>query len=198
MEVEVEVGWGEEEEEEEEEVEEEEEEDEEEEEEEEEEISPSSMIVNGVITPDFFARENKFWTPAERARSLGKKEVADMIDKYKVRSGIECGVWCECVYFSCFCDLPLSPHQGPFLPFPAPLVVKIEKDQKIATLQINVTLESFTKRLQDLYDKNLVVEFEDKVRFSFLLWKSSFLFGKWAFSGFYFFSLHFFFFILVF
>ena len=108
-----------------------------------------------------------FQTPADVARSLGKKEVADMIDKYKVRSGIECGV-SVCIFLVFVTFLSLL-HQGPFLPLPAPLVVKIEKDQKIATLQINVTLESFTKRLQDLYDKNLVVEFEDKVKFSFLL-----------------------------
>ena len=49
-----------------------------------------------------------FQTLAEFARSYGEEEVADMIDKYKVRSGIECGV-SVCIFFVfvTFLSLPI-------------------------------------------------------------------------------------------
>ena len=68
-----------------------------------------------------------FQTPAEYARSNGKKEVADMIDKYKVRSGIECGVSVS-IFLVFVTFLPLSirvlfsPYLlcPPLLPLPFP------------------------------------------------------------------------------
>jgi hypothetical protein len=57
-------------------------------------------------------------TPADDARSNGKNEVADMIDKFKVRSGVEREREVRGgVYFVLIFPLP---HVGPVLPVPAP------------------------------------------------------------------------------
>ena len=56
-------------------------------------------------------------TPAEYARSNGEMEVADLIDKFKVRGCVTKEREVSCVYFVLIFPLP---HQGPVLPLPAP------------------------------------------------------------------------------